>query len=367
MDLVPQRQSLLAQSTAILRDALCSGEWGRFMPGERKLCEQMQIGRDTLRLALKQLEREGLLAPGEPGKRREILASPAKAPKRGAEKESGMVAYLSPFLLEALTATSLLEIDVLRESLGGAGLRLEVIGSAAFGMARPGKTLQKLVAEHKSAAWVLHQSTAPMQRWFHDNGIPCLLHGQPQEGVELPYVDVDYEAVARHAGGVLIRNGHRRVVLLRPGARLRGLEMAEAGLRSAFASHTAAELDLPTIAYEGPDKASLVAKLAEVLGAPRDRPTALVATRARQVLTIVSWLGSKGLVVSRDVSVLALDHSPNMDHLVPDIACYQTDAEQVAKTLHRKVIEVAGAGATARSPQPLMPEFFPGGSVAKLR
>ena len=366
MNLVPQRHSLLSESTKILRDAVNSGEFGEFLPGERKLCEQMQIGRDTLRLAIQQLEREELLAPGEPGKRRRILSERKKGSKSKGQSRTGVIVYLSPYPLRGFSSTALLEIDVLRQSLGKSGYNLEILGSPAFAMRRPGKILEKLVAERKPTAWVLHQSTAPMQQWFFKNAIPCVLHGQPQEGVDLPSVDVDYKAVARHVGGYLIRLGHRRVVMLRPADRLRGLEMAESGLREAFANHVGERLNPPLIAHEGPDKSSLIAKLADVLRKSSTRPTALVATRTRQIQTTISWLAQQGLSVPKDLSVVALDSSPNLDYFVPDIACYQVDPEQVAKTLYRKILEVAGSGTAARSPQPLMPEFFPGGSVAKI-
>ena len=177
---------------------------------------------------------------------------------------------------------------------------------------------------------------------------------------------MDYNAVARHAGGFLIQHGHRKVVMLRPNARLRGLEMAEAGLRDAFASHPGEALDPPMIAYEGPDKQSLVSKLSEIIGDSKNRPTAIVATRPRQIPTAITWLTQIGLSVPRDLSVVALDSSPNFEYLIPDIAHYRIDPELVSKTLHRKVLDIAGAGAMARSPQPIMPDFIRGGSVARL-
>ena len=153
MDLVPKRPSLLSEASAILRTALKEGQWGEFMPGERKLCAQMQIGRDTLRLAIQQLEREGLVSAGEPGKRRRILTKPHTKSKGKGRKRVGLVLYLSPYPLHDLPATALLEIDLLRGSLSKAGFRLEVVGSAAFSMGRPEKTLEKLVADHQAICW----------------------------------------------------------------------------------------------------------------------------------------------------------------------------------------------------------------------
>ena len=57
----------------------------------------MQVGRDTLRLALKQLEREGIIGKGDPGKRRPILVRSKKkrvSPSDPARTET--INYLTP-------------------------------------------------------------------------------------------------------------------------------------------------------------------------------------------------------------------------------------------------------------------------------
>ena len=159
MDLVPKRKSLLAATTAVLRDAIAAGEWSGELPGERKLCERMQVGRDTLRLALKQLEREGVIGRGDPGRRRPILKQSKcqSGSGRGAGK-IGSIAYLTPHALERLTETSLAEVDVLRAQLADSGFRLEIVNSPAFGMKRPASSLKKLVNDSKVDAWIFHQT-----------------------------------------------------------------------------------------------------------------------------------------------------------------------------------------------------------------
>ncbi|MDG2122143.1 MAG: GntR family transcriptional regulator, partial [Verrucomicrobiales bacterium] len=244
MDLVPKRHSLVAGTTALLREAIAVGRWSGLLPGERKLCQQMQVGRDTLRAAVLQLEREGLVSSGEAGKQRKILNAGA-GPSLAAGLSAGVIAFLSPHRLEQFSDSLLVEVDVLRERLAGSGYRLEVVtGSKVFTQSQPAKALLKLTADYAAEAWILHRTTAPMQRWFAEKGPPSLLHGQPQ-GVQLPAVDIDYTAVGRHAGGFLISRGHRDVVTLRPHASLRGLDMAEAGLREAFSGHSGEALPPP--------------------------------------------------------------------------------------------------------------------------
>jgi DNA-binding LacI/PurR family transcriptional regulator len=71
--------------------------------------------------------------------------------------------------------------------------------------------------------------------------------------------------------------------------------------------------------------------------------------------------------VPDDLSIISLDYSSNFDHLVPQIACYRSDAEGTARIVFRKVLEIASSGASVRSQQALMPDFIAGASVAKIK
>jgi len=185
--------------------------------------------------------------------------------------------------------------------------------------------------------------------------------------VALPAVDVDYMAVGRHAGGFLISRGHREVVILRPHASLRGLDMAETGLREAFVNHPGDALPTPMTLRESEagGAAALASKIGRLMKSQR-QPTALVLTRSRQALTVVSWLAKQRLRVPEDLSLISLDYSQNFDHLLPVITCYRSDPEITAKIVFRKVIEIASSGASVKSPPAIMPDFITGGSVAKI-
>ena len=70
---LPQRTSLVAQTAAILKERIQSGEWHKWLPGEHELCAHLRVARMTLRGALAQLEQAGMVRVHQ-GKRREILA-----------------------------------------------------------------------------------------------------------------------------------------------------------------------------------------------------------------------------------------------------------------------------------------------------
>jgi len=61
MQSIPRRQSLVSQTAAILRDEIKRGAWKQWLPGERVLCETLQVSRNTLRAALAQLKRDSVI------------------------------------------------------------------------------------------------------------------------------------------------------------------------------------------------------------------------------------------------------------------------------------------------------------------
>ena len=105
MPLLPQRVSLVGQTVAAVREGIATGEWTGHLPGELELCERLQVSRVTLRSALRQLTREGLVRARQ-GSRREIIAGgkkrrPAATPR---------VVLLSPVPAQAMPAP---EIQIL--------------------------------------------------------------------------------------------------------------------------------------------------------------------------------------------------------------------------------------------------------------
>ena len=73
---MPHRQNLVESAVQVLISRLDSGRWVGFLPGERALCEELQISRPTLRKALEVLEREGRVEVTQ-GRRRCITGGQA--------------------------------------------------------------------------------------------------------------------------------------------------------------------------------------------------------------------------------------------------------------------------------------------------
>jgi DNA-binding transcriptional MocR family regulator len=114
---LPQRTSLVAQTVKILREAIESGQWPQYLPGEFELTRLLHVSRVTLRAALAELERRKLIRGGQ-GRRREVIRK-RRSQTPGSARKS--VVLLSPVPLHQLPASTVFWMDKLREHLDSAG------------------------------------------------------------------------------------------------------------------------------------------------------------------------------------------------------------------------------------------------------
>src|SRR6478735_3813640 len=73
---MPIRGNLVEECVRVIRLRLSEGEWSGGLPGERTMAQILQVGRDTVRLALQRLEYEKVLLPAQAGSKRTVLIVP---------------------------------------------------------------------------------------------------------------------------------------------------------------------------------------------------------------------------------------------------------------------------------------------------
>lgn len=355
---LPERTSLTTETVKVITSMISTGELRQHLPGERNLASRLQIGRDTLRAALVELEKQGWISVGEHGKRRQIL----KKPKRDRRaKRTRRIGFLSPKRLQELTPAMLLEVDHLREILARQDISLEVHSPSIFNLQRPGARLNDLVGSVRCDAWILHQSTEQVQTWFEKKGIPCLIRGYPYPGISLPSLDLDWQATGLHAGALLTRFGHRSLGLMMPDTQLQGLFASQKGLEMALAkSQDTTSLHTITDHRTVGDVGAALHRAFQT----QHPPTAIVATRSRQVLTLLSWLASHRLNIPNNLSLVSLTYDSVFDALVPQISYYHLDPSTMARNLARKLDSVMKRSESEQ--KKLIPEFYPGNSVKEL-
>lgn len=359
MSRLPMRHGLPSQAAGIIEEMIITGELRNFIPGERTLAEKLQIGRDTLRASLQILEQKKVISEPQHGRRRSIL-NQSPSPTRTSSKRVG---FLSPKKLIQLPPQLLAEFDTLRELLQKQFYELELVSPGIFHLQNPFAKLESLIKDHEADVWILYQCNRKIQEWFYQKKIPTLVRGFSHDSVDLPCIDDDWRSAAFHAGHHLKRMGHHRIGLLMPDTELAGLRATEAGLQEA-ATKNPKSLSIHKMTEKG-DSKSVTRALEIALGLDQP-PTALIATRSRHLLTLISWLAAHKLSIPRDLSVITLTFEPWFDHLYPSVSHYRSNPIMIARSVTRKVLQLAEGKSSIAQKKLLSPEFLDGDSVKKL-
>lgn len=353
---MPARSNLTTECVRVMRMRIEAGEWAGHLPGERRLAELLQVGRDTIRHALRELEGAGVIDSTASGSRRRILTMPEDVEQRAASVEL-KIGMLSPHRLERLPQPMLFEVDQIRTALASRGGTLSLFAPPWYDQRQPDQRLAQLVSEEACSAWILYRSNTVVQQWFENRRIPCLVRGYPQPGVGLPHLDVDWRATAHHAAAHLWRLGHRRIAVMAPEEELGGVAAAARGI-----------MEFPEPGFE----AIKIVEDGTVEGTIRvlrrylsvkPPPTAIVATRPRQAATTLTWLGNCGVRVPDHVSLVTLAVEPFLDFLVPRLTGYRVNPETTARLVIRRLARLTtGVQGSGANPW-LAPEFEDGESV----
>ncbi len=355
-DLIPQRGSLLAECVRVMRLRIEAGEWSRFLPGERRLAELLHVGRDTVRLTLAELEHDGWLEPAKAGRRRQVVKLGTRPTIRSTKHLR--VGMLSPQRLERQNLTMLLEVDKIRHIVAEKGGSFELYSPGWYESQQPDARLSELIDAERRTVWILHRSTPQVQKWFESNRLPCLVRGTPSEGISLPFLDVDWKATARHAAGMLWRLGHRRIGILTPLDRLVGVNAAIDGAQQIT------EDGFKVVVMQENGTAGGVERIFTRTMGLLDPPTALIATRARQVITLFGCAARRGMRVPEDLSLVSLVREPYLEYMIPEVTGYLSKPTVLAKQVVRRLEQLAVGNITPAGNPWLVPEAAKGASVA---
>jgi len=349
--------SLPAQVAETLREQIRSRTWNEWLPSERALAESMQVSRKTLRKAMSQLQREGVVEAVR-GLGTRIIANGAGNTGQPVEP---VVVLITPDPVERMRPYTSLWIGHLRSLLIEHGFRLRMVDSHKYFSRRPSAALRKLTTSQPAACWLLANSTEATQRWFSDSELPCVVAGSCHPGIDLPNVDLDHYALCRHAAGVLLGAGHRRVAMLNEHSDRAGDLESEAGFIAGVRESPHADAT-PLVIHHEHSPESLCRALQRLLSMAQ-MPTAILVSNGASYLTIISSLAQRKLCVPEDVSVVSRDDEPFLHFLVPRPTYYAANPHTFAKRLLRPVLKLlTGATPLPRSTR-ILPTYVKGGSL----
>ncbi|MBL9200574.1 MAG: substrate-binding domain-containing protein [Opitutaceae bacterium] len=358
----PSFTPLHLQVANAIRGQIVAGVWAQRLPGERVLAAELHVSRKTLRRALAHLRGEGVVCAASAQGHAIVPSAASRRPRGGRDAQ---VVFLSPRPLEQMRPFTVLWVDQLRSLLAERGVQFRVMaGPGCFG-AQARAHLRRLSTQQPADCWLVAGSTEAAQRWFHETGTPCVLAGSCHAGIDLPNVDLDHAALGRHAAGVLLAAGHRRIALLVERAARAGDAQTQAGFLHGL--QLTRGRDVKCAVTTLPEEPAGIEAAVRRLLARDAAPTALFIARARDYLSVVCALGRLRLRVADDVSLLLRDDEPFLQALLPPPNRYAFSPQVFARRMNRLVADVLAKDPPAPRHVSVLPTYVPGGSVRALR
>lgn len=361
MTLIPHR-TVASQIAAHLREEIALGTWRGWLPSERALSHSLQASRNSLRAALGQLKGEGVVA-SVAGFGHRIVGAPATASRPRTDKSQN-VGLLIPEAIGSLRPLVALWIDELKDLLAANCCRLHVHeGSRYFG-SHAARELPRLVDQHRHQVWVLALSSEPLQRWFDQSKLPCVVAGGLYPGVTLSSLDLDYRTLCRHAVGVLLGLGHRRLALLNREPRRPGDYESEVGFVEGVRDSRHPEATADVASYH--EDIASIGRALDRLFAKKKPPTALLVCNSHIYLAVCTLLAQRGLRIPQDVSLISRDDDQFLRFVAPSPARYVFTPGAFARKFLHSILLLSEAGVLRPSTTLLLPKFVTGGSVARF-
>ena len=350
-------QTLASQVAERILTDLRAGKWIGPLPGERRLAEELQVSRKTLRKGLNQLQRLGVLATDR-GVGHRVAE---RLPKGARLQPAKSVGLISPESLADLRPYTALWVDELRSLLFQNGFHVTLFSGRRFLDRSPENILERLVSRNPQSGWLLLHSTEPIQRWFHASGIPCVIAGSNHSGLTLPNVDWHYRASCRHAAGMMLRRGHRRIAFLTRRFPRAGDMESELGFIAGAKKSRQPGVTASILHHE--DTVDDVEKQLLRAFGHRNAPTALLVANPVYYLTAMSFLARWRLRVPLDVSLVSRDDDVFLAYLSPKPTRYSFNPRIYARRLVHSIIAMVEGRPLGMPVQRILPKFLPGESL----
>jgi LacI family transcriptional regulator len=278
-----------------------------YLPSERELAIELDVSRQTVRLAIEQLCREGLVQPEHRRGNRVLSPSPSEE-----VRESGLAALV---IYDMSRGASAVIFSGCQLAMRRAGYHL-IVCETARGEDRQinseTEQLRALINRRVEGVLLYAEPTSENRALVEEAlamGIAVVQIDRLMPGLECDYVGVDNAAAAQEAVRHLVELGHERIALLtnHPAAsavteRMSGYRhaLAEAGLEPDPALVGSIQIRRPlSPAYR---------RIVRGWMALPDRPSAVFAINDEMAWGIIQALRAEGCDVPGDVSVVGFDN-----------------------------------------------------------
>ena len=310
------------QLAEYLRDHIRRGELAEPLPGTRLWSERLGVSRRTLKAAIQQLRRDGLLIIG----RRGIRLNPNTILPHASAEGTRFVRFLVYGLGSPQMHQHLELLDVLHE-------RLQVHNIQVTTEKCIPPRLREIAQERSGQNELLIlASLSPLyQRLFARSGRAALIMGQPARGVLLPSVTADQRGIIHHATQHLLRRGFERVNLVFADVAAPGTSQAISAFRDACNQWPRQPIVGQLVPTKLDDQ-SLATTVRQFVTRVKGRHGVVVVAPV-PVGLIMTALLQRGLAVPREAEIIAVFHSRHEVRLDPPLTRYPFPADRIAKAI----------------------------------
>ena len=337
------------QTAAHLRDGIATGRWIGELPGRDQLVAEFGVSPRSIQIAMKILEKEGLLVSQGQGRRHKI-----HLPEKRLRAKRMRVGI---FMQSDLNDSYMLE---LRHQLNEAGHISIMPRDGMEDLYNSVKRVERVVLKAKADVWVLTGASREILQWFVERDIKVFaLAGRrfdfPVAGTG-PNKSPLYGEVTRK----LIGLGHRRIVMVCQ----RALRLPEPSRSARVFLDTIQAAGIPTGSYNLPDWDVSKGGFHDLLDSlfRNSPPTALILDEAYQYYAAHHYLAAHNLRVPHDVSLVCTDRDPGFIWCKPSVAHIYWDYHPVVRRIMRWVNNVA-RGVDDRRQGFTKAEYIDGGTV----
>ncbi len=296
------------------------------MPARRALAHELQVSRNTIDAAVRFIEKDGLIKPVS-RHRSEIV----RVRRKSAATHPDRIVYLDGRCLEDCAPLYRVELLVFQQLVQSKGYGFILQTNLAGHTVYTPHILKDWIRNERAICWFLAYQPPKIQKYFEEAGICSIVVGARAEGVNLPCLDFDQLATARHAGRRLEACGHRKIAFFRPRRDSSDVSAMEAGFKQAASGATLATFQ--TFAYDLSED-SMARCLSGALRKFQGMD-AIITTCAADAMRCLGYLGVSGQKES--VTLVSLEGDPIFEWLQPAISHYQMERHLLARKLNSLV------------------------------
>lgn len=151
-----------------------------------------------------------------------------------------------------------------------------------------------------------------------------------------PWIDLDFEGVAKRAVDRLVERGHSRIAVSLPATELNLGNLFLKGYKKALKDHAIPFVPQLAIRAESSDEGGYA--LGRTLLELQPRPSAIVLSYELPAPGLYRALADAGVAPGRDMSVIAFRESPITRHLAPRITSFTTSLRGLGITLGQTLL-----------------------------